>query len=133
MTHSFLPLPAPGDIVWCCFPEVIGTPGPKLRPALVVAVSSQDHAVIVVYGTSQKTNRIYPTEFVIDPADAGYAVSGLSFRTKFDMDRELKLPFDSDWFAPAPGLTPQLPLPKLGVLHACFWKAAKAASANASP
>ncbi|MBO3274152.1 type II toxin-antitoxin system PemK/MazF family toxin [Pseudomonas schmalbachii] len=133
MTTKFQPLPAPGDIVWCQFPEIIGKPGPKSRPALVTAISASDHAVEVVYGTSQKTNRIYPGEFVIDPADPGFSVSGLAARTKFDFNQRYKLPFDSDWFAIAPGYSGQLPVPKLGVLHPSYMPVAKKAVASMKP
>ena len=27
--QKFHPLPAPGDIVWCAFPQVVSQPGPK--------------------------------------------------------------------------------------------------------
>lgn len=67
-TKPFPQLPEPGDFVWCRFPRLPGfpdTPGPKLRPALVIAVSDADHEVMVVYGTSQKTDKIYPTEFLL--------------------------------------------------------------------
>ena len=130
MERLFQPLPAPGDIVWCRFPETIGVPGPKPRPALVLAVAPADHAVIVVYGTSQKTHALYPTEFVLDPGDVNFAVSGLSLRTKFDMAHQVKVPFDADWFAVAPGLVPNLPVPKLGILHPSYVRLAREAAAR---
>ena len=128
MAHLFQPLPAPGDIVWCRFPETVGVPGPKPRPALVLAAAKTEHAVIVVYGTSQKTQDLYPTEFAIDPSDSNFDVSGLSLRTKFDMAHQTKLPFDSDWFATAPGLLPSMPLPKMGVLHPSYVRLAREAA-----
>lgn len=124
----FRPLPAPGDIVWCHFPQSLGEPGPKPRPALVVAVSLADHAVMVVYGTSQKTDKIYPGEFVLDPNDAGFADSGLSYRTKFNLSTQVKLPFSHGWFDQAPGFAGHIPLPKMGVLHPSYMAAAIAAS-----
>ncbi|MEI9905383.1 MAG: type II toxin-antitoxin system PemK/MazF family toxin [Asticcacaulis sp.] len=123
-------MPAPGDIVWCRFPETVGIPDPKPRPALVLAVSHKDHAVIVVYGTSQKTQALYPTEFALDPVDRNFAGGRLSLRTKFDMAHQVKLPFDSDWFAPATGLIPNLPLPKMGILHPSYVRAAREAAAR---
>ena len=81
------------------------------------------HEVSVVYGTSQKTNRIYLTEVLLDPEDAGFSASGLSYRTKFDVARQVQLPFDSDWFEPAPGPQTNIPLPKMGVLHPSYMPA----------
>jgi len=124
MTKKFNPLPAPGDFVWCHFPEIIGKPGPKARPALVVAVSVIDHAVEIAYGTSQKTDRIYPGEFLLDPSDAGFDDSGLACATKFDLNNCVKLPFDSDWFALNMGVYASIPLPKIGVLHPSYVHAA---------
>ena len=63
--EQFNPLPASGDIVFCRFPQSVGVPGPKSRPALVVGVSKDDHAVQVIYGTSQRTDRLYPTEILL--------------------------------------------------------------------
>jgi hypothetical protein len=45
-------LPAPGDIVWCLFPEVPNIePGPKPRPAIVLSVERRGDGdqVSVVY------------------------------------------------------------------------------------
>lgn len=127
MPTNFHPLPATGDILWSHFPQSVGTPGPKPRPVLVVAVSILDHVVEVIYGTSKKTTRIYPSEFVLDPSDIGFKISGLSYRTKFDFRQKVKLPFDSDWFSQAPNVV-NSPLPKLGTLHSCYYKMASAAS-----
>ena len=69
----WLPRPRAGDIVDCRFPEQVGTPGPKERPALVLQVEeavddAQGRVVIVAYATSQKVDRVYPGEFVITPS-----------------------------------------------------------------
>jgi mRNA-degrading endonuclease toxin of MazEF toxin-antitoxin module len=120
MTTEFQPLPAPGDIVWCHFPESVGTPGPKARPALVIAVSSFDHAVSIAYGTSQKTYNIYPKEFVLDPADSGFPASGLAVRTKFDLNNIVKVPFNSEWFSINRNVYASIPLPKIGILHPSY-------------
>ncbi|MGE8046005.1 type II toxin-antitoxin system PemK/MazF family toxin [Pseudomonas monteilii] len=116
------PLPESGDIVWAMFPnvETLGIPGPKPRPALVLFISDEDHAIQVAYGTSQRTDRLYRGEFVLDPHDQGFSLSGLSVRTKFDLSRVVTLPFNSDWFAPDPGIIAQSPLPKMGTLHASY-------------
>lgn len=124
----FSPLPAPGDIVWCKFPQLLGVPGPKSRPALVVRVSATDNAVSVAYGTSQKTTTLYPTEFVLDPNDPGFPPSGLSHRTKFDLGNLVQLSFDTDWFEPAPGSPGHVPPPKMGILHSYYMAAVQTAA-----
>ncbi|BCS51492.1 hypothetical protein JUNP479_4303 (plasmid) [Aeromonas jandaei] len=135
MVNFFSPLPSIGDILWCHFPQApqLGTPGPKPRPAIVVAVSSSTNEVAVIYGTSQKTNKIYATEFVMDPSDPGFAISGLSFRTKFDCAARVKLPFNEDWFAIAPKWPSLSPLPKLGTLHPSYMPAITSAASNVTP
>ena len=113
-------LPDIGDFVWCRFPlDGFNQPGPKPRPALVVNVGQirGSPAVEVIYGTSQKLGQLFPSEFAITPADGqAYVLSGLSHATKFDTRRSVFLPYNSDWFALAPGL-PFGQSPKLGVLH----------------
>lgn len=124
--HLYNPLPEGGDILWANFPNVenLGKPGPKPRPALVLFISDEDHAVEVAYGTSQRTDKIYPGEFVLDPSDPGFSLSGLTTRTKFDLTRTVQLPFDSAWFTPAPGPYVSSPLPKMGTLHISYSQAA---------
>lgn len=129
MTVLFHPLPEPGDIVWTCFPQVedLGHPGPKPRPALVLSVYEAEHAIKVAYGTSQRTDRLYPGEFAVKPGEGGFAASGLQTATKFDLARTVKLYFDSNWFSAAPGVHINSPLPKIGSLHASYMRAAGAA------
>ncbi|ESQ79261.1 hypothetical protein AEYBE204_09635 [Asticcacaulis sp. YBE204] len=103
-------------------------PGPQPRPALVLAVAAEFKAVVVAYGTSQKTDQIYPTEFVIDPTDANFDLTGLSVRTKFDMAHQVQIPFNTDWVSKAPSIMPNTPLPKLGVLPPHYIRVAKAAA-----
>lgn len=124
MSTKYAPLPTIGDILWCHFPQEMGIPGPKPRPALVRAVSTKHHYVQVAYGTSKKTDRIYPGEFVLDPSEGGFASSGLEARTKFDVGNLVTLPFDSMWFAPSPLLHIGTPAPKMGSLHVSYLKAA---------
>jgi hypothetical protein len=113
-------LPDVGDIVWCWFPhQGFAKSGPKPRPALVVdvGVSHENPAVEVIYGTSQKLEKLFPGEFAITPDDGGaYALSGLSYPTKFNTQRSVFLPYNDVWFAPAPGAA-YGQTPKLGVLH----------------
>ncbi|WPO98183.1 type II toxin-antitoxin system PemK/MazF family toxin [Pseudomonas sp. HR96] len=128
--RPFTPLPAPGDIVWCKFPERLGTPGPKSRPGLVIGVFDEERKVRVCYGTSQKTDRIYPGEFVLDPDDDGFPLSGLGARTKFDLNHTFDLAFDTDWFAMHSSLVPAIPLPKMGSLHSSYMQAIKKAQSR---
>ncbi|MDX7489832.1 MULTISPECIES: type II toxin-antitoxin system PemK/MazF family toxin [Serratia] len=130
----FPQLPEPGDIVWCLYPELPrnpGQPGPKPRPALILKVSEADHEVMVVYGTSQKTHRIYPTEFVLKKVDPGFALSGLAYDTKFDMSVRIDLPYDSDWFDLAPIKNGNATTsPVMGALHPTYMDAVRRADAE---
>ncbi len=84
----------------------------------------------VAYGTSQKTDRIYPTEFLIDSSDPNFALTGLSVPTRFDMAHQVQIPFNADWVSKAPSPLPNMPLPKLGVLPANLVKVAKEAASR---
>ena len=110
------PRPNAGDIVDCRFPEVVGVPGPKERPALVLLVEeSAEEAeccvVVVAYATSQNTQRVYAGEFVV-PASV---ISGLTKDTKFDLVNRHALPFNDVWFKPASKTKP--PHPTRGKLN----------------
>ncbi|WP_353506653.1 type II toxin-antitoxin system PemK/MazF family toxin [Variovorax flavidus] len=103
----WIPRPKLGDIVECSFPQQVGVPGPKNRPALVLQVEEAGDdptgsVVVVAYATSQNTSTVYPGEFVIEAS----ARTGLTKATKFDLVNHHRLPFDDSWFAPAPGNTP---------------------------
>jgi len=106
-------------MVWCLFPESLGKPGPKPRPALIIEIgadSKHKPVVSVVYGTSKKLDRLYLSEFKIEKADgASFSLSGLAADTKFNFNHRVKLPYCSTWFGAAPGqlLVNQ---PKLGVI-----------------
>lgn len=113
--------PDPGDIVWCRFPQrPRDLPGPKPRPALVVAVTEHEDGttVTVVYGSSQKLDRLATGEFAIQKAENKTAceLAGLSYDTKFDLRNKVELPWNNSFVAvppnPAHGQTP-----KLGSLH----------------
>jgi mRNA-degrading endonuclease toxin of MazEF toxin-antitoxin module len=104
------PRPRLGDIVECCFPQQVGVPGPKNRPALVLQVEEvaddlSGSVVVVAYATSRNTTTVYPGEFVIEAS----VKAGLTKATKFDLVNHHRLPFDDIWFAPAPGKTPKHP------------------------
>lgn len=126
----FFPLPGAGDIVWCRFPHRgFSVPGPKPRPALVVDIGQLrgEPAAEVVYGTSQKLDRLYLGEFAITPEDGDRLyVAGLDRPTKFDMARPVFLPYTDEWFAVPPG-APYGQTPKLGILHPSLVRRAKAA------
>lgn len=130
-------LPSIGDIVWAKFPELqyaTHQPGPKPRPALVVSVSQQKHTVKVVYGTSQKINRIYPTEFAILKSDSGFAISGLDRSTKFDMGAKVNLPYDDTWFDIAPSRQGEpCTTPIMGTLHPSYIVQLRLANDNVKP
>jgi hypothetical protein len=84
MSHARLP--APGDIVWCLFPEVPNIePGPKPRPAIVLSVERLDDGdkVSVVYGTSQHLMRLKTGEVAITQAKnpAAFKLAGLAYDT----------------------------------------------------
>lgn len=116
---KFFQKPSTGDIVWCLFPESLGKPGPKPRPALVIEVGKDhkhDVIVTVVYGTTKKLDRLYPSEFKIEKKDGrSFTLSGLAYDTKFDFNHRIKLPFCSTWFGKAPGQI-SVKEPRLGVL-----------------
>ena len=122
--------PQPGDIVWCRFPrQGMPKPGPKPRPALVLATGEAigQPIVRVAYGTSQKTGQLYAGEFAILPAQAdAFAESGLSYPTKFDLGKTFELDYNDIWF----GVPPHAPcgqIPKLGILHPSLLRRAAAA------
>ena len=125
-----MPAPRPGDILWCRFPEdLVPRPGPKPRPALVIAVGSigGQVAVKVAYGTSRKTERLFAGEFLITPEDGdAFRIAGLSFPTKFNLAKQVELPFDANWFGVAPG-APFGQNPKLGLLHPTLMSRARRA------
>lgn len=124
-------LPAPGDIVWCLFPEVPDIdPGPKPRPALVMGVEQREDGdvVSVVYGTSQNLTRLRSGEFAITKANhpAAFSLSGLAYDTKFDFQVIVELPWSSRYFK-VPPRSPHGVTPKLGTMHVTVSRAAEAA------
>jgi len=110
-SNPFHPLATPGSIVWCKFPNhnLPGVPG-KLRPALVLKNSPEDHAVIVAYGTT-RTDKCFPGECIISVIDPDFAITGLQFDTKFDLANTVKLSYTTEWFARAPAPKTKIPQP----------------------
>lgn len=131
-------LPAPGDIVWCSFPEVPETePGPKPRPALVMSVESRvdGDLVGVVYGTSKPLSRLKSGEVSITKAlnPAAYELAGLAYDTKFDFNVIVELSWSDRYFKVPPG-RPHGNSPKLGTLHVTVARAfALAYQSSSSP
>jgi len=124
-------LPAPGDIVWCWFPEVPGMePGPKPRPALVMRVACKEDGDVlsVVYGTSKNLQQLRRGKFAItrDQHPSAYALAGLAYDTKFDFKTMVELPWSERYFK-VPPRSPHGNTPKLGTLHATLVRAAEAA------
>lgn len=124
-------LPAPGDIVWCLFPELPNQqPGPKPRPALVTAVESREdgHVVSVVYGTSQKVTQLKIGEFAITQAKhpAAYSLAGLAYDIKFDFKVVVELAWTERYFKVLPK-NRHANHPKIGTLHATVMHAVEAA------
>ena len=124
-------LPAPGDIVWCLFPELPNIePGPKPRPALVTAVENREdgHVISVIYGTSQKVTQLKTGEFAITQAKnpAAYALAGLAYDTKFDFEVVVELAWSERYFKVLPK-NRHTNNPKIGTLHATVLHAVEAA------
>ncbi|MGP1715643.1 MAG: type II toxin-antitoxin system PemK/MazF family toxin [Methylophilus sp.] len=126
-------MPAPGDIVWCHYPEGMDSePGPKPRPVIVVTVSKDNDGniyVTVAYGTSKRVDALISGEFSITKSDIGsYTTAGLSYPTKFSFSHMRKLPFSDLFFKPPPGM-PFGNNPKLGTVHSSLYKRMSAAHA----
>ena len=124
-------LPAPGDIVWCLFPEVPAIePGPKPRPALVMSVEMREGGdlISVVYGTSKNLTRLKTGEVAITQANhpAAYTLAGLAYDTKFDFKVIVDLAW-SDRYFKVPLRNRYANTPKIGTLHATVLRAVEAA------
>jgi hypothetical protein len=122
--------PTAGDIVWCHFPDNINL-RPKPRPALILTVfddNAPQFEVKVAYGTSQRATTLHRGEFSIlrDRNPGAYEAAGLSYDTKFDMNKVIDLPYTADWFS-VPPAAPHGQTPKLGVLHPSLVRALEAA------
>ena len=83
--------------------------------------------VHVAYGTSRRTDELYPGEFLIAPADVqAFAASGLSLSTKFDLGKSVDLPYNETWFS-VPLSARHGQTPKIGLLHPSLMRRARAA------
>lgn len=126
---SLLEVPAPGDIVWCWFPEAGPPlqPGRKPRPVFVIATDDDPPPLrlYVAYGTSRKLNQLYAGEFCITPDDSlAFTSSGLSYATKFNLAKAVVLPYLAPWFARAPGKQS----PVVGKIHPSLARRIQAAA-----
>ncbi len=129
MKHQWWGEPTAGEIIWCYFPD--GTPRPKPRPALILAVyddNAPEFVVQVVYGTSQRIAQLYSGEFAIQQLKnpAAYALAGLSYDTKFNLKQTVELPFTTEFFS-VPPAEPHGQIPTLGTLHPSMTQAFMAA------
>ena len=127
---SWYAMPTAGDIVYCRFPQdLVDKPGPKPRPALILAVGEGDdgYEVVVAYGTSKKVRDLVRGEFAIFQSDTpAYEKAGLSHPTKFNLRKTVCVPYNSLWFGPPPS-PPGSQSPRLGELHATCSKKLNAA------
>jgi hypothetical protein len=76
---------------------------------LVLAVIDREDGaeIAVVYGTSQRVDKLSAGEFAITRLGhaAAYKAAGLSHDTKFDFKQTAHLPWNDDFFAVPPGGT----------------------------
>ena len=129
-------LPAPGDIVWCLFPEVPDIePGPKPQPALVMRVERRQDGDLVslVYGTSKNLTRLRSGEVAITQSKnpAAYALAGLAYDTKFNFKVIVELPWTDRYFK-VPTRNLHGNTPKIGTLHATILHSVEVAYRAAS-
>ena len=129
-------LPAPGDIVWCLFPEVPDIePGPKPQPALVMRVERRHDGDLVslVYGTSKNLTRLRSCEVAITQSKnpAAYALAGLAYDTKFNFKVIVELPWTNRYFK-VPTRNLHGNIPKIGTLHATILHSVEVAYRAAS-
>ena len=129
-------LPAPGDIVWCLFPEVPDIePGPKPLPALVIRVDRRQDGDLVslVYGTSKNLTRLRSGEVAITQSKnpAAYALAGLAYDTKFNFKVIVELPWTNRYFK-VPTRNLHGNTPKIGTLHATILHSVEVAYRAAS-
>jgi hypothetical protein len=99
---------------------------------LVLEVLEREDGVeiTVIYGTSQRVDKLSAGEFAITRLGhaAAYKASGLSYDTKFDFKQTGNVPWTDEFFAVPPG-APNGQRPLMGTLHASMIRAAAAAHA----
>lgn len=119
LPEPFLPIeeaPEYGSIVWTRFPESVGKPGPKCRPALVLATGLNDKhkppfaSLQVAYGTSKlKLDQPISKTHLIVQNIVALNQMRLPQATRFDLDHIIWLPWSSRFFEARKGnLTPKI-------------------------
>lgn len=93
-----------------------------------VTVKDDGAVVAVVYGTSQRLDRLLSGEVAIRKAQhpAAFALAGLSFDTKFNFKQIVELPWARTFFK-VPPKAAHGQNPKVGTLHPSMMQAARAA------
>ncbi|WP_242689500.1 hypothetical protein [Photorhabdus cinerea] len=96
----------------------------------MLAASPTEHALVVAYGTSQKTDKIYLGEFIIPTTDPDFDLTGLAYDTKFNLNHRLKLYYTSEWFNVAPPRRsfPAPVSPRMGILPASYYDVVRKAA-----
>jgi hypothetical protein len=99
-------LPRQYDVVWCLYPESGLTPGPTVRPALVLDVrieqQQQIGAVVVTYGTGVFDQSHQNRDLVVTGDE--YGKLGLHKPTRFalSLNSRMCLPWCEEYFVPPP-------------------------------
>lgn len=74
---ALLPSPRRGEIVRVRLDPVVGSEQAGERPALVLSpdlINERSPVILIAAITSQKTDRIFPFEAVVEPPDGGLSV-----------------------------------------------------------
>lgn len=91
--------PQVGDIVFSRIPETGGNAKGKLRPALVLDVTTQNGLpyLLVAKGTSQRVEERFSGEFAVQDKES-ITACGLHEPTKFKLHSTEHLPYTDTWF-----------------------------------
>lgn len=91
-------IPSALDIVWCRFPEREhpNQPGPKQRPALILAIGNNGTLVAAAYGSSQAHSQLRAWHLALDLQRGKVTV--------FDLSRRAVMPFTPEYFPDKPKL-----------------------------
>lgn len=116
MNKGIDPLPKHGDIIYCFFPdrdflnkEDEGLPFLDPHYCLVLKKYEETHSVLVVYGTSKKTNEKNNTDLIISDSN-DIKKSGLHKETKFIFQQEsiALIPYN-EMYVSSKGISGSLP------------------------
>lgn len=116
------------SIVWCAFPDHLfpERPGPKNRPALVLAARYADDppanrfVVRVVYGTSKLKSDKRPHDFTIENYGMRL-MCRLPQATRFDLDQVAWLPWARPYFEPFENETPVMSILPMAAQQDFAW------------